>query len=263
MVLAGLLVTEFWSHALAGSTTLASPAGVGVALATLAAPLALFPATRMLAFAGLAVAEVAAISESFPWTGNHRYFELFLCLFAAVLDLRVPEERRVFLRAVQWLTVVVLFYSGLQKLAHGFYVGGHYLAYMLHEETYRPVLGLLLPADELARLSALPRAVGSGPYVVESTWFITASNLVWIAEMSLPVLLVWPATRRLGVVGTFVLLLAIEAAARELFFGLLFAGATLTFWPTPVLRRLAPVFLFACAFALLVRAGWLPEVGFH
>ncbi len=258
-----LLVTEFWSHVLAGNTALASSTGVGVALATLAAPLALFGTTRMLAFAGLAVAEIAAIGESFPWTGNHRYFELFVCLFAAILDIRIAEERRVFLRAVQWLTLIVLFFSGLQKFAHGYYFGGHYLAYVFHEETYRPVLGLLLPADEGARLASLQPAVGAGPYTVQSWWFLAASNLVWLAELGLPVLLLRPATRRAGVLGALGLLLVIETAARELFFGMLFSAAILTLWPTPLLQRVRPLFALACAAALLVRAGWLPGVTFH
>lgn len=236
---------------------------MAVALATVAAPLAVWPTTRALAFAGLAVAELAAMSESFPWTGNHRYFELFLCLFAAVLDSRVEDERRLFLRAVQWLTCVVLFSSGLQKLVHGFYFEGHYLAYMLHEETFRPILGALLPADEVSRLSSMRRAVGAGPYTVSSPWFLAASNAVWIAEIGLALLLLAPRTRRLAVVGTVAMLIAIEAAARELFFGMLFANALLTFWPRPIGRYAWPLFAAACVGALLVRAGWVPEVAFH
>lgn len=252
-----------WAHALAGRVELASAAGVALALASVAGPLVVFPATRALAFAGLAVAEIAAISESFPWTGNHRYFELFLCLFAAGLDVRVVEERRLLVRAVQWLTFVVLFTSGLQKLVHGFYFGGHYLAYMAHEETFRPVLGFLLPADELARLASIRRAVGAGPYTVSSLPFVVASNLVWVAEMGLAVLLLIPATRRLAVLGTVLMLVAIETAARELFFGMLFVNSLLVFWPTAIGRYTWPLFVIGCAAALLIRGGWLPEVTFH
>lgn len=258
-----ILVVEMWSHAIAGRVDAASAGGVAVALASLAAPLVLWPTTRQLAFAGLAVAEISAISESFPWTGNHRYFELFLCLFCAGLDTRVAGDRALLLRAVQWLTFVVLFASGLQKLAHGFYFEGHYLAYMAHEETFRPVLGFLLPPEELERLSSIRRAVGAGPYSVASPLFRAASNGIWIAEMGLALLLLLPTTRRLAVLGTVGMLVVIESAARELFFGMIFTNAVLVFWPSAVGRYTWPLFAVGSCAALLVRAGWLPEVTFH
>ena len=69
---------------------------------------------------------------------------------------------------LRWLAVIVLFYSGVQKLAHGYWSNGEYLAFALGSDTYRALLGWLLPDAELARLARLRGEVGDGPYRVAS-----------------------------------------------------------------------------------------------
>lgn len=263
VVLAAILAVEFWCHALAGKTPLASGAGFATGLASIAAPLALWSAGRRGAFVLLGLAELTAVGDSFPWTGNHRYFELFLCFFAASIDGSKAEERALLLRCVRWLVVIVLFYSGVQKLVHGFYFGGHYLAYLVRDETWRPVLGLLLPADEVERLANMPRGIGAGPYVPRSLPFLAVSNAVYLAEIGLALLLLWPPARPFAVVGALLLVATIELAARELFFGLTFTNAVLTFRTSPPGRGAIATFAALCVGALLVRLGWVPEVAFH
>ena len=57
---------------------------------------------------------------------------------------------------LDWLGVIVLFYSGLQKLLYGTYFRGQFLAFTVAQiDTFRKAMGFLLPAGELARLRSL------------------------------------------------------------------------------------------------------------
>src|SRR5262249_46757424 len=149
----------------------------------------------------------------------------------AFLALGEPGEERLYLRAMRWIAVVILFYSGIQKLAHGYYLHGEYLAFSLGGTAFRPIVGFLLPSDELARLGTLHGDVGAGPHRAASLPFLAVSNGTWIAESALAAALCWRRTRALAVAAALLLLLlaAIESAAREVFFGLVFADAILLF----------------------------------
>ena len=104
-------------------------------------------------------------------------------------------ERRLLLRAVRWTVVVVLFYSGLQKLIYGYYFHGQFLAYSLWRDSYRVGLQALLSPEELLRFTSYDRGVGSGPYLVSSPLFLALSNSIYLVELSHPSL-VQSATRR-------------------------------------------------------------------
>jgi hypothetical protein len=158
-VLVLVVCTEQWCHTLLGVHGTAPSTGQ-LALGTTLCGLATFhPRLRRSGFAGLVVVHVLVVWRFFPATGNHRYLELILCALAALLDPRAEADRVPYLASLRWLVVVVLFYSGVQKLVHGYYFQGLYLAYALVEEHFRPIVSWLLPAAETARLSALQPAV--------------------------------------------------------------------------------------------------------
>jgi hypothetical protein len=254
---------EYWLRAVPKWGELAMPYYWHLGLATVLCAAGLFDPLRRPAFFALAVSHAVLVWREFPSTGNHAYLEVAFCLLAAALRLDDAEDRRLYLRSVRWVVVIVLFYSGLQKLVHGYWSEGQYLAFSLGSVTYRSVLGLLLPADELARLSALRGEVGDGPYVVSSWPLLVLSNGTWLLEMALAPLLVWPRTRHLSVWLALGFLLAIQVAAREVFFGLIFANALVLFLPGDKNRLLViPVAMLLLTLALS-RIGILPELTFY
>ena len=186
---------------------------------------------------GVALAAVAGLAAAvFPATSNHGFLGA-VCLGWLVL-VRPTEA----LPALRWTVVIVAFYAGVQKVLHGTYFDGTFLAYQVaHSERFTATLGALLPTAELARLQALePLTVGAGPYRLTSWVGLTLSNAVWIAELVLPPLLWIRRTRTAAMVGLIAVVLAIEIAAREVLFGGLFVALLLLFGPPTWLRRALP-----------------------
>jgi hypothetical protein len=254
--------TEQWCHTLLGVHGTAPSTGQ-LALGTTLCGLATFhPRLRRSGFAGLVVVHVLVVWRFFPATGNHRYLELILCALAALLDPRAEADRVPYLASLRGLVVVVLFYSGVQKLVHGYYFQGLYLAYALVEEHFRPIVSWLLPAAETARLSALQPAVGSGPYLTGAPLLVAASNAVYLTEITLAGLLLVPRARPLAVPLVMAFLVAVESAAREAFFGTLFVSGAMLFRPGATNRLLVPAVAALMAALLLSQAGVLPRVVF-
>lgn len=258
-----VLVTEYWSRALALRATLDAESVAYVGVTTVLGGLAWRPSTRQMAFAGLALVQLLVLRRDFPQAGNHAYLELVFCLLLATLDTRDAAERRLLRGAVRWIAIVVLFWSGMQKLTHGYYFHGEQLAYSLRIDSFRPLLAFILPAGEMARLSAYTGDIGEGPYIVGSLVFVAASNAVYAAEIALALLLLIPRTRALGIAGAVLFLLAVEVAAREVFFGLVFLNAILSFLRPDVHHRLLGVFAVISLCLILVRLGILPAVVFY
>lgn len=138
-------------------------------------------------------------------------------------------------RALRAITLVVLFHTGLQKLLYGHFLHGDFLAYMIGRgERFATAFQLLVPDDEIARLSGYdPHLDGAGPYRVSLPLFVAASNLVWIAEMLLPVGLVFRRTRPFAAAGAIALVLSIQLGAREISFALLFSALLALSLPWP------------------------------
>lgn len=262
-ILVLILATEQWTRALALWESLDTAALLHLALATLFCALAWAVPTRRLGFAGLAGVQLLVLHHDFPQAGNHAYLELILCALLAALDPRVEEERRLLLRSVGWMACVILFWSGVQKLAHGYYFRGEQLSYSVWIESFRPILALLVPAEDLTRLASYTREVGDGPYRVASPLFALVSNAVYVAEIALAGTLLVQRLRPYAVAATLAFLTLVEIAAREVFFGLLFANALLLFWPDGLHRRLVGVFAGVLLCLLLMRAGILPPLVFY
>jgi hypothetical protein len=258
---------EYWVRAIPRWDTLTPFFLVSVPLASFLCVAALYRPIRRPAFALVALAHGTVIAREFPAAGNHAYLELLLCGLCTLIDPDEPDERRLFLRTVRYLVVLVFVYSGIQKAVHGYYFDGQFLAHSLWMETFRPVLALLMPADEYARLAAFSREVGDGPYAVRSTFFLLVSNGVWIVEILLGVLLVVRRTRTLAVFAAIAFVAAIEVAAREVFFGFIYTNSLLLFLPGDVHHRLVvpmaillPVLIAVLA---LAHGGVIPMVRFH
>ena len=124
IVVALVIVAEYWIKALARWDGATLDQIVPLAAASVLSLWVVGGQGRRWAFAGLALLEAWYVWDAFPLAGNHRYLGLvFLALFALLDDER-PEDRRLLLRAVRWMVVVVLFWSGMQKLIHGYWFQG-------------------------------------------------------------------------------------------------------------------------------------------
>jgi len=212
---------------------------------------------------GLAVVHAIVIAAEFPAAGNHAYLELYFCLLVAFVDPECDEEQRMFVMAARWMMVVIFFYSGLQKLVHGYYFAAQYFAFSMALDTFRDFFRWFASAEEVQRLAALGGGWGDGPYRSDDAALRWLANATWLLEIALAPLLLMGATRALAVVGILALVMAIEAAAREVFFGLIFANGLLLFVPPRIHERLLPAGILLLAALLLVRFGVLPEVTFY
>lgn len=257
------VAVEYWARALPKWTQLSPLYTAALAIATLACVATRVSALARRAFAVLAATQLTVIVAEFPATGNHAYLELYFLLLLALLRPDDAAERRLLMRALRWLVCLVLFTSGLQKVVHGYYFRGQYLTYSLWIETFRPVLALLLSAGEYARLTSFRSEVGAGPYLTSSPLLLLVANAVWIAELGLPLLLLWPRTRRVAVAATLALLAGIEVAAREMFFGLVFTNGVLLFLPRPLGRWYVPAVAALLGWLLLSGLGLIPNLVFH
>jgi len=258
-----ILLTEYWARAIPRWEGLAPNYVASLAIATLLCTAALWVPLRRLAFAGLALSHASVVWNEFPAAGNHAYLEVMLCTLCAGLDVRRRDDQVLFLRSVRWLVVLILFYSGVQKLVHGYWFRGEYLAFSLWIDTFRPVIEPLLAPDEYARLITFTRQPGDGPYLVDSLPLLVVSNGVYVAEMGVALLLLVPRARTLAVCAAMLLLLAIEVGARELFFGLIMVNALLLFPTVDASRRFVPLFAVVLGYLMLVRVGLVPDMVFY
>lgn len=218
--------------------------------------LALYPRTRRIGFIAIAILALAWLVVFFPDAGNHNMLAFLFAGMSAFLKADDESDQKLFIGAVRWIIVLVFFYSGVQKFIHGYYFHGELFAYyMTINENYAAFFRHFLPADEVSRILSLKGEVGDGPYRIDSPMVLVMSNATYLLEMVLPIMLVVRRTRLLAVVVTMVTFVAIQLAARELFFGGLFASALLLFLRTDLNRRLVWVFV---AYYL-----WLVLMMFH
>ncbi len=225
-------------------------------------PAQLWPKTRRVGRVLALVLAVSMVIATFPRSGNHLYLVAFVLALCVRLEFSGPQMRDLLARSLRWLLVVVLFYSGLQKLAHGFYLDGQMLAYLGDREGYAGLMALLTPEAEAQRIAAMPRLEGGGPFSTDAPLLLIVSNLTYVGEMGLPLLLLHPKTRRWAVLATFGLIVAIEIFAREVFFGLWFTALLLLFAKPATYRRAFVAVVVLDVAMILVRLGLLPEVKF-
>lgn len=204
------------------------------------------------------VPTLLACAWTLPGTPNHTLFAALLLALFAWLDTEEGEDAALLLRGLRWMVVIVFFYAGLQKVLHGLYFRGEFLAWMIGQgvDRWAAVFGWMLPAGELERLQSYPRyLVDAGPYRVASPFFLAVSNGVWIGELALAVGLCIRRLRIAAALGSIALVFSIQAAPREFMFALLYSQLLVIFLPAGWQRRLLPVYLAAYAWLFAALLG--------
>lgn len=178
------------------------------------------------------------LALTFPQTANHFYLETFAVALLCLVRRDDPAGEALALRSLRAVTLLVLFHTGLQKLLYGHFLHGDFLAYMIGRgDRFATFFRLLLPEGEIARLAGYdPRIDGAGPYRVSLPLFVAVSNLVWAAELLLPVGLVFRRTRPFAAAAAIALVLSIQLGAREISFALLFSALLALSLPWPARR---------------------------
>lgn len=199
------------------------------------------------------------LSWSGLWIPNHTFLVFFCVLLTAVLDPDRDDESVLLLQSLRWLTAMVLFYTGLQKVMHGLWFRGEFLTWMVGRgnDNWRWVFGWLVPEEEVQRLFGLGYGPDTGPYRVQSTALLLLSNLTYVAEMALPVLLVIRRTRVAATLVAILFVFTIQLAPREFMFVLCFTNLLILFLPVGWNRRLAP--LIALGYLYLLAAALRPD----
>jgi len=196
---------------------------------------------------------------AFPTAANHSFVELLLFSLAILCRSDRRAEQVLLLNGARWLIIIVMFFSGLQKLYHGGYFDGRFLAYMTAASERPSVSTWVLSPEALAHLKNLGGNVGTGPYAVREPLFSIMSNAVYIAEMLIGVMLLIPIGRSITVVVAIVMVLVIETTSRECAFTSMAVYLLLLFWPSDAGRRLLPVFIFRFIVFLLLEFRYPEE----
>jgi hypothetical protein len=228
-------------------------------VASVAAALVFRPRLGVAATAVMAVVVGIDFVSQWPGNPNHQYFQLVLLALLLLLRIDVDEEVTRLTELLRWLLVIGLFWAGMQKLLYGYYFDGEFLAYTITQnERFALVLEQLMPAAEFERIRAIAVREGAGPFRVDSLVFALASNVAYLAELVLPALLLVRPLRKLAVAGTLLYFVAIESAAREVFFGGMMAALVLSYGPPAWLQRALPFALAGLAVLLATSFGLLP-----
>jgi len=248
------VTTRLWiwamrPYAAAGASKyIVAVAATGLALS------ALRPAFERPALTAIALILLGKIVATFPETSNHSLLEFLAVALFAFLDRRSVEEGELLLRACRWMVLIVLFWSGLQKVLYGTYFHAQFLgAFIAFKSSFAQAFGAILPVAELARLQSLPIRAGAGPFAVNSLPLVMLSNAVYLVEMVLPALLLWTRTRAAAVLAAILFTAVLQTAAREIFFGALFLNLLLLFARRGVNRRLLPLFAMLYLGLLMTR----------
>jgi hypothetical protein len=191
---------------------------------------------------------------------NHVYAELLLLGLVALLDPDRQHEATLLVCALRWMVALLLFWAGLQKVLYGTYFQADFLCWMIaRRPAFADALGWLLPAQELARLTAASATeLGAGPFRSDAVLLVLASNAVWIAELLLPALLLVRRTRIPAAWLAAAFVLSIQLVARELMFGLLYSQLVLLVLPGRGFRRVAPVYALVYAYLAAGLLGLVP-----
>ncbi len=209
------------------------------------------------------------IAATVPFTANHVFLEFLVLALLGLLDEREQREGELLLQAIRWLVAVVFFYTGLQKVLYGCYFDGQALSYLAGtEDRFRLFFQHLIPAEEMQRLISYNEklvepgkfrpALGSGPYRVDSLWFIIVSNGVYIFEMLAGVLLIVRRTRSWAVGASIVFVIMIELGAREITFGALMINLLLLSSKRTWVKWLFVPFAMLYLYLVAAGVGWVP-----
>ena len=200
------------------------------------------------------------LAWNLPDPSNHFAIEYLCLVFLCTLRVGHPAEREPLVASLRWLGAWVFLASGVQKVLHGTYFSGSLLATLLAQDRFALVFGPLLPGAELA---ALTDPAFDGPYRLRSVGGLAVSNAVYLLEIAAALLLMSRRARPLGVAVALALLIAIEAGAREVTFGLLVTGLLTLYLANAATRRMLWLGAGAYAVLLATKLGVLPPWFFN
>lgn len=236
-----------------------------------------FVATRTYLKLGLVLTACMAVGEhvgtpieAIPLLlANHNLLE-YCCLgILLFVDRRDSSERQLGLAAMQWLVIMAIFSSGLQKVWHGSYFHGDFLAWSIANGRWNDTLASLLDPAELERLRSYAGApfhfvkdqlisARPGPYRTRSTLLVLISNSVWILEISLPPALLVKRTRTVALIALIAMFAIIVTIVREAFFGMLVMNLLLLFARRNVHSIALPVLVLGYTVIGAAQTGLIP-----
>ena len=187
---------------------------------------------------------LGVVLSVFPENANHQFLALLLLILLLLGDsvgLEADRDAVAALQSMRWIAATGVFWAGAMKLYYGYWLEGEFLAYRIATDPgFTRVLGILVPESELSRLLGLGTDLGAGPFRANAPLLILVSNITWLAELILPLGLLWRRTRATAMVATVLLFVAIQLGAREVFFGGLMVGLLLLFSRRDRLAGLLP-----------------------
>lgn len=246
---------EQWFYVAVTWSDVATAQVLRAVFASVAASVALVGRERIGA-ALLAAMMLESITHAFPRAPNHALLELLALLALATHNRREARDGAGLEQVLSGLLAATMLGAGVQKVLHGTYADGTYLAFAIaHSERFAQVFGPLLSAAESARLAAIssPYVEGAGPYVLRDLHMLVLSNAIYLVEIALGMLLLLRRTRPAAAYATIGLVLLIEVAAQEAFFGCLIVSLAALAARMRRQGSVAIVLLMLLAFVLCTR----------
>ncbi|WP_150106034.1 hypothetical protein [Rubinisphaera brasiliensis] len=149
---------------------------------------------------------------------------------------------------VRWFVVFFMLWTGINKLLYGTYFRGQYLAALAARPgSFHSFYRFVLTEAEMEAISDSP----FGPFRFQSWLAIAAANVVYVSEIAAGLMLLIPRFAVWGASATLLILVGIEAAARELVFGTIMLQAVVSYFPKFFLKRGWQMCVFAYALVAL------------
>ncbi len=231
-----------------------------VQLAALAAVFANFH--RRLYYPGLLLLlllKLYGVAYKFPMTANHHFLELYVLLFLLLWPDRSigqgtdkQETKQVSSESCHLARLLVLsvyFFAGIQKLIHGIWLNGEYLAHSLIEVTNGTLLTTQYMLRFIASISGsplveIPLNLSLDAHMVMITipswvvvYFLGMSWVTIASEIAIPLLVVFRRTRKIGLRLMLVLTIIIGLLAFETEFMFASVGCALLFFHDKGIRN--------------------------
>ena len=213
------------------------------------------------------VLSVTGLLRTLPYTSNHAFLETFLLISLLLWPPHpVPKEAEqspatvdgTACRLIMFAILTVFFWSGVQKIYHGYYLNGEFFTLLLFVPEESAIRALVLAS--LDGLVATTKLVPL-PEIPEPNWLragaisypswaihllIVQSHLIVLSEVLFPLLVVFERTRQLGKLLLIPTAIGIAVISWETGFALTNVACVLLFFPRQARWS------FASAFALVL-----------
>jgi hypothetical protein len=213
------------------------------------------------AAAAAALLVFVQVALSFPNVADHVYLELVCLVLVACFDVENDNDGRLLRSALCWMAVIVLFYSGFQKVLHGYYFFAELpLTLVAQKDPFGDLFAWFLPRGETRRLQQLNLMMqDAGPLRATSAVVLVLANAIWAAAIALAILVVSTPLRRFGAVGAIGLVLLVHGFARQPMHALLMTQLLLLCIPGQWNKRLAPLLIVAYVGVFLAATVFAPD----